>query len=77
MNEQMQELLTLIRSELDLDDDDELTTSSTPDSVENWDSLGHLRICMAIESKFGIRIPMDKVGELTSVQALSSLLPQT
>ncbi len=63
------ELLDLIGRELDLDPG-EIGPESTMDEVDGWDSLGHLRLCMAMEARYGIRIPMERVPELRSVPAL-------
>jgi len=46
------DVLAVITTELDLDEG-EVTAESTIDDVENWDSLGHLRVCMALEQRFG------------------------
>jgi acyl carrier protein len=39
-----------------------------------WDSLGHLRLIMEIERRFEIRIPSNRVSELTSYDALRRYL---
>ena len=48
--------------------------ASTPADVELWDSLGHLRVCMALEERYGVQIPMEEVGELQSVPAILKYL---
>lgn len=63
------DVLDLLAGELDLDEG-EITGMSTMADVANWDSLGHLRVCMALEARYGIKIPMDQVQELTSVTAI-------
>jgi acyl carrier protein len=67
------DVLELLAGELDLDDG-EIGARSTMDDVENWDSLGHLRVCMALEAHYGVKIPMERVPELTSVPAILALL---
>ena len=69
----MDELLDLIGRELDLDEG-EITATSTMDEVDGWDSLGHLRVCMAMEARYGLRIPMERVPELRSVPAIVDLV---
>ena len=75
MNERalVDRVLSTIRGELDLDADD-IDVSSSRDSVEFWDSLGHLRVCLALESEFDIKIPMDKVNSLGSVSSIVDFL---
>ena len=67
------ELLDLISRELDLDPG-EIGPDSTMDEVDGWDSLGHLRLCMAVEARYGMRIPMEDVPELGSVPAIIDLV---
>lgn len=73
MSVNLAEVLDLLAAELDLDSGD-IDATSTTESVENWDSLGHLRVCMALEARFAIKIPMEQVSDLTSVRAILTLL---
>lgn len=73
MSVNLAEVLDLLAAELDLDTSD-IDATSTTESVENWDSLGHLRVCMALEARFAIKIPMEQVSDLTSVRAILTLL---
>lgn len=36
------------------------------DTVEAWDSLRHMTLVLAIEDAFGITIPDDEAGNITS-----------
>ena len=36
-------------------------------AIKEWDSLNHLRICMAIEDRFETSIPMEEMLTLDSV----------
>lgn len=67
------DVLHVMTGELDLDEG-EIGAHSTMDDVDNWDSLGHLRVCMALEHRYGVRIPMEQVTELRSVPAIIDLL---
>ena len=42
--------------------------------IKAWDSLGHLRLMMAIEHVLDIRIPSAKMGDLTSVERIAKFL---
>ena len=44
--------------------EDSISLSSTPDDIEQWDSMTHLRLVLEVESVYGVRIPMEKIGEL-------------
>lgn len=73
MKIEVQDLMRLLMSELDLDEG-EIGTESAAEDVENWDSLAQLRLCMALEAKFGVTIPLERVPELSSVPAIRSFL---
>ncbi len=42
-----------------------------------WDSLGHVKLIMAIEQAFEIYIEVDDFGELKSVPAILGYLQRT
>lgn len=66
-------VLTTVSRELDLEVS-EVGLDGSRASIEFWDSLGHLRICLAVEAEFGTRIPMDIVETLDSVHAIVEFL---
>ena len=49
-----------------------LPNNLNQNSIEQWDSLGHLRLIMAVESEFHIRFPVKSIPELTSFKALET-----
>jgi acyl carrier protein len=73
MHVEVEDVLAILTRELDLDEGD-ITEESIADDVELWDSLGHLRVCMALEERYGVQIPMEEVGELQSVPAILKYL---
>ena len=44
-----------------------LTVDSSPGSVAGWDSMGHLRLVMAVESRFGVRFQTDEIGRMKTI----------
>ena len=44
-----------------------LTEQSSPEVVENWDSLQHLHFVMALESKFGISLSPEDMEQIRSL----------
>jgi acyl carrier protein len=66
-------VIVLIQRELDLPEGT-VTTDTTNADVESWDSLGHLRICMALEAEFGRSFELEQLGELTSVERIVAAL---
>jgi acyl carrier protein len=73
MHLDVEDVLAILQRELDLDDGD-ITPESRAEDVEYWDSLGHLRVCMALEERYGVQIPMEEVAELQSVPAIVKYL---
>lgn len=66
-------LETLFRSLFRLDPGFDLS-QATMDSVERWDSLGHLRLAMEIDRAFNIRLPGERLGELRSFSELRAVV---
>ena len=49
---------------------DSVSPASTFESISNWDSLGHLRLIMAIEEAFAIRFTTEEIPTLLNVRLL-------
>ena len=37
------------------------------ETVENWDSLNHLRLVTAVEEEYGVGLTMDEVVSIASI----------
>lgn len=48
-----------------------LHADSSQQDIEEWDSLGHLRIVTALEQEFGIKPTMREIAELNSIPAIT------
>ena len=57
-------------------DRNKLTNELTPDDVELWDSMNHLKLVTAIEEAFGIKLLMREVMEMTSVSKIREIVAQ-
>lgn len=42
--------------------------------VEGWDSMGNVRLVLAIEQQFGVRFRAGEIGDIPNVGALVSLI---
>ena len=51
-----------------------VTGTSSPETVDRWDSFGHMRLVMSVEERFGVTLAMDEVLEIDSYGALCRLL---
>ena len=58
-----QKLLALFAEILDLEEES-LLLDSSPDTIEEWDSLSTVQIVAEISQRFGCEIPFDKISEL-------------
>ena len=53
-----------------------LAADTTSDAVEEWDSLGHIRLVLAVEAKFGVRFQPSEVVGLKNLGELADLVGQ-
>jgi acyl carrier protein len=72
-------LTELFREVFD-DDSIVLHRELTASDIEGWDSMAHLRLILAIEQRFGVRLPSTKIAGLKNVgdviDLISSSLPR-
>lgn len=54
----------------------QIDDSTSPDTIEAWSSLAHLDLILAIEEEFGVTIPDEEVGDLTSYKLLRLTLDE-
>jgi acyl carrier protein len=52
----------------------DLTSESTPEVVESWDSVAQLNLMMALEDEFGIELLPSDVDRMTSLGAVVELV---
>jgi acyl carrier protein len=58
-----------------LDNDSlKLTEATTADTVEDWDSINHVRLLIGIESDMGIQFETDEVSSVKNVGGLIDLI---
>jgi acyl carrier protein len=53
-----------------------LIETSSPDSVEAWDSLKHMSMVLALEEEFGVRFSDEQIMGLSSVGIILSTLDE-
>jgi acyl carrier protein len=54
----------------DIDED------ASPGRIEQWDSLRHMSLVLALEDEFGIRFPEDQIEHLVSYQLIALSLKE-
>jgi len=53
---------------------DKLSADSSPESVENWDSMEHLNLVLAVEEKFGIQLDPEEIEQMKNIGAVAALV---
>lgn len=48
----------------------------TPEDVELWDSMNHLRLVSAVEEEFQIKLSMQEIESIHSLAMLRALVEQ-
>lgn len=65
-NEVLTKLTPIFREQLD-NEDIELNAETTADDIEEWDSLSHIQLIVAIEKAFGIRFTSSEIQSWNNV----------
>lgn len=60
----------------DVFDDDSITVSdsTTADDIEDWDSLEHINLIIAVERCFGIKFTMGEVTGMRDVGEMADII---
>jgi len=53
---------------------DIITDDASPDTIENWDSLRHMNLVLALEEEFEIEFTDDQVVEILSYKLIKIVL---
>jgi acyl carrier protein len=48
--------------------------SSSPETVEGWDSMGHLNLVAALEKTFNVSLDIGDVMEMVNVRRIREIL---
>jgi acyl carrier protein len=55
----------------------EITRETSQIDLDNWDSVQHLNLMLALEEEFGVTLDVDDLSALTSVTAILNYLEST
>ncbi len=53
---------------------DRITAESSPETIENWDSMQHLNLVLAIEEKFGVQLEPEDIEQMKNIGAVAALV---
>ena len=68
-------LKQLVSDILEVDIDD-INENSSPDNIENWDSLSHIKLVMAIEAEFNVKLTPGDMMDMLSVKLIKMILAE-
>ena len=52
----------------------EIDEESSIDNIDLWDSMGHIKVILAIEKDFGMQFNADEVVEMTSYKRIREII---
>ena len=53
---------------------DRIAAESSPETIENWDSMQHLNLVLAIEEKFGVQLDPENIEQMKNIGAVAALV---
>jgi acyl carrier protein len=53
---------------------DKITAECSPETIENWDSMQHLNLVLAIEEKFGVQLEPEDIEQMKNIGAVAALV---
>ncbi|MGE4297510.1 MAG: acyl carrier protein [Desulfovibrionaceae bacterium] len=69
----LERMQDIFRDVLDVDDI-VLTTATTADDIEEWDSLSHINLVVALEQDFGLKFALGELQTLKNVGDMAELI---
>lgn len=55
---------------------DQIEETDSHKEIEAWDSLGHLRLFMALEAEFGLKFDVTEMTASRTIAAITDLIEQ-
>jgi len=68
-------ILKIVSQVMDIPQE-QLNEDSSPDTVENWDSLKHMNLILALEEEFNIIFSDEEIVEMLSVKIIVETLKE-
>lgn len=56
---------------------DKLSIDSSPESIEQWESMKHINLVLAIEEEFDVQFDDEQIAELQSVKSIITAVDKT
>jgi len=55
---------------------EQITDDSSPDTIENWDSLKHINLITSLEEEFNTRFTDEQIGEMLNFKLVLNALKE-
>lgn len=75
-NEEIYEKINEVFQEIFDDESILVSEETTSDDIEDWDSLEHINLVVAIEKRFGIKFNMEEVNRFKNVGEMANLIAE-
>jgi acyl carrier protein len=53
---------------------EKVIAESSPNTIDNWDSLQHLNLLLALEQTFGLEFVPEEIEEMINVESIVALV---
>jgi len=67
---EIQESIQLIFRDIFLDESIEITEQTSPEDIDEWDSMAHVTILTAIEAELNFQFTAEDMGECINVRMI-------
>ncbi|MBU1055056.1 MAG: acyl carrier protein [Proteobacteria bacterium] len=75
MNDHKKRIIGVMSAVFEIDSS-EITEDAGPGTIGNWDSLGHMKLVVALEEEFDYRFPDEMVEQLISFKLIELTLKE-
>jgi acyl carrier protein len=55
---------------------DDINDESSPDNIENWDSLRHMNLITVLEEEFDIRLNEEQITEMMNFSLINLIVSE-
>ena len=55
---------------------EQMTSQSTPETLENWDSMRHLNMVLALEGAFGVMFVPEEMERMVSIETIAAIVAE-
>jgi acyl carrier protein len=53
---------------------DQIRAESSPQTLENWDSIQHLNLVLAVEERFGVQLSPEEIEQMKNIGETTKLV---